>query len=419
MRKIFIIIIQLSCLLLYSTEIDFESSFELALKNSTYIKNLTESLRISEIEKNSVILPGSMGFSLNASPGLIFNSNGGMELSKGSIGFTATPLTDISVSATHTFDKSTSASLSYNLLKSSKQRDTIVNSYLIKRINVNEAKSDFYTEFKKNYLNIQYCRNLLNLDTQDLELSKRELQIRITRVESGIESQYGLQESKLELMGKEIDLLNSEIVLLKLETDFGALTGVDITEIELKPLKLPGINDIKIKMEKENFINYKESSEFLTLMEAVRDQKKTVKDLHMDNIPKFIIGTSLITENFKDFTGAVTLTADFTTLLNHKGELESGNLHLSIAERELKEGLDNFYKLQKYITRENIISLKKIKLLQFNSEKSEKSLKINEYKFSQGEILIETLEREKLNLRRIKLELKNTKSLYIIETLSR
>ncbi len=419
MKRTLLAAVLFSYALLFSNEIDFENSYISALKNSNYIKNLEESLRLDELNKNSETLPGSIGVFINASPGIEFNSNGDIEISKGSIGLTSNPHPDILLSASHTFDESTSASISYSLFNSSRSRKYFKNSFLIKQKYVAEAKKQFYRDCQKSYLNLFYSRKRLKLGKLDLELTKREILIRESRVDSGLDSRFELQEARKDLMYKEIELLNSEIELLRLETDFQFKMGVDITEKTIKPLNLPKLDIISLKTDKERIKKYTESSEYLTLVEAVRDQREGVKDAFMDLFPDLSIGTSIITENFEDFSGAITLGIDFSALLSQNGKVEAEKIILTRAERDLKESLENFYKQLEYSRREDILSLKKINLLRFNLEKAGKSLEISQFNYDQGDILKENLERDILFMEKTRIELENTRDLYIIETLDK
>lgn len=418
MKKALIIgLLSINIMTIMSDELDFKTSYLLALKNSNYIKTLEESLELDKINKLGVNQPGAIGFSLNLTPTVNYLGDGNVEPSIGTMGLSISPLKDVLVSGNHTFNDSTTASISYALFKSSRDKDLITNKYEIQKQFVKESKREFLTEFKKSYIELIYYRKLQKLEISDLELTKRELVIRQTRVESGIESRYDYQEAQQKLMNREIEILNNEISLLKLEMSFQSKVGLDLSSTTLLPIKLPELDEITRYSQEELLKDFKSSAEYLNLKERIRDQKAGVKDAYRDMFPEVTIGTSITTEEFSQFTGALTLDINFTNLLSDSNKIETEKILLSQAERTLKEKITSFYNEMEYKKREDIIRIKQIKLLYFNLKKADESLKINKFKYESGEILKETLERDILNKERLKLEYDKTLGLYIIEAM--
>ncbi|QEN05096.1 TolC family protein [Thiospirochaeta perfilievii] len=415
MKKLLFITFILLTISLSSNELDFNSLFDLAKENSKSLKQLSNELRVSEISKNRTEFPDYIDFGLSVRPMLTFDSHGDWGISKGEITLDFNPLHDLTTSISHEFDGGTSLSFLYTLFQSDKDRLIVRNTYDLKKLYIQEEIKSFRINLQTQYSNICYLRSMLKITNLEIDLYKRELVIYENRVKSGLESQFSFDQAKETLLDKEFSMINSEIELLELESRLSTLVGIDISEVEFKPLELPGIDEISTPNRDEILALYRDSFRFNSLKEVVRIREKELKDEYANYFPKISIGSALYTDDFSQVSGSILLNLNLSTIFNKKESIESIKIGVEEAKASLEDDIKEFSDEIDYQFKRAELILKKIDLLNFTLDKANKELELIEYKLNLGEVLPESLDRQQVLIDSLKLQLRHEIEVYILE----
>lgn len=419
MKRIFILIITAASILNTQT-INFEDALKLAVKNSTNLQISKENLRINEIIKDGSTFPGNIGINASAvSPYLEFNSKGESEIKYGSVNLSIEPIPGLIVGSSADFENDIkSASISYTLLKPKREKVKAINSYEYSYIKEAEDRRDFIKKFKKEYQRLIYTRENFKLMEEKVRLLERELIIMEKRIESGLDDNSEFPQKKQDFLDQNLILLNYELELEKLELNFSLMLDLDVKNIKLKPLSLPKMEEFKVPNREDKLKEFKNSSGYFKLISNIKDKEIGLKENKMNLIPVISLGSAINTEDFYNFQGNISLTADFSNTFNKKQEIEKSNTFLTQAKRDLEEGIKRFNTQLVIDEIKNRNIIKRIQLLQETHNKNLKNVEIYKFKYREGDILKEVLEKEELFMKMNLLELNNTRTNFIIDNMN-
>lgn len=380
MKQLILLLFINACL--FSNTITFDELSSIALEKSYLLQDIEEDIRLDEIRLYSLTYPGLLTLTGSLSP-TYYILEDDSEFDFGSVSLGISPYHNINLSTSISED-STSFSLSYTPLKSKRDIIKARKDIEINRIRYDEIYRDTLKELKKKYNNLYYSRELVSLKRKELDFTKVEVKNLENRTNLGLGNKLELNRLYMDINSYENELFERELELLKAEKELSLATGLNLIDYELKPIKALD-RDSQVIL--QTIDQLKGSSDFLALMDSIRDQELALKDAKLDIIPDITLTGGVTTSDFTDFTGSLTVQGSFNLDLGYRKDIEREEIILKKLKREKELKISEYENNYEFSLREVDLRIKRIKLLEMNLLDDIKRVEIAEFRKNRGEAL--------------------------------
>lgn len=389
---------------LFSVDISFDELYQRSLKVSPILKDLDDNLEIKKNDLYKETYPGGIIFNSSISPIYNFNSvdDGLDDFAIGSVSLNINPYYNMSIGLSHTFDESTSLSLSYTPFQSRRSIISGKKNVELSILSAIEERTLYYENIKKLYYDLYFLKESYKIELREVELLKWEIQIKENLAELNKINFLILDEAYIKQLDSEISLINSELNILKREEELVSLSGLNIGEMDFQLESVPPLRECELNSDSLEF--YKNRVDYLSLVEKIRDQKLALKESKTSIIPDLTFSGGIRTSDYENITGFFSIGGDFSFGLNYSRDIRTQSIYLEKQERALEDIIKKYQISQKYKNREIETSRRQIDILRKSLKGSTNRLKISKYKYENGDILEVEYHRTILNNKKIKLD---------------